>query len=105
MENFDNIHAIQNDLKEQEIFFYYSGYVTEDLLLSVGKMVKKKLDFVKVDKKISKAIFAIFVEEVQNIIRYSKGVLYSMEHGGENQSEADELRHGFVLIGKAKEKY
>ncbi|SCA55324.1 conserved hypothetical protein [Candidatus Terasakiella magnetica] len=105
MEDFDKIHGIQSDLNEQEIFFYYSGYVTEDLLLSAGKMVKKKLDLVKVDKKISRAIFAIFVEEVQNIIRYSKGVLSAVENDLETQQEADELRHGFVLIGKTNDRY
>lgn len=105
MENFDNIHAIQSDLNDQEIFFYYSGYINEDLLLSVGKLVKKKLDLVKVNKKTSRAIFAIFVEEVQNIIRYSKGVLYIMEDESKNPDEIDALRHGFVLIGKSDDQY
>ncbi len=105
MEDFNKIHDLQTDLSNQEIFFYYSGYVTEELLLSAGKMLRKKLEMVDADRKVSKAVFAIFVEEVQNIIRYSKGILSAKQGDPDLDEIEEELRHGFVLIGKTDGRY
>lgn len=102
MSTIDNMHKVQEQLTDDDIIFYYSGYITEDILLSVGKILKKKMEMVKVDRKASRAIFAIFVEEVQNIIRYSKAVL---TYEGDDTDESDELRHGFVSIGKKEDRY
>lgn len=105
MDTFDSIHAIQSGLVGEEIFFFYSGYITEDLLLTVGNTIKKKLENVQADKKKSRAVFAIFVEETQNIIRYSKAVLHNQSSMQEGAETIDSLRHGFLSIGKEKGTY
>jgi len=102
LDTIDAIHAVQQELAEHEIFFFYSGFITEELLLSVGNAIKKKLELVQADRKTSRAVFAIFVEEVQNIIRYSKSVLQSPENSNE---DADSLRHGFLSIGRREKGY
>jgi len=100
MADLDKIHEIQDALNNEQIIFCYAGYITEDVLLSVGNTIKQKLEVVQADRNASRAIFAIFVEEAQNVIRYSKAVL-----GDEADEEADVLRRGFLAVGKTDERY
>ena len=38
-----NFYGLQKSLKEQNIMFCYSGYVTERILSAIGETIKKKL--------------------------------------------------------------
>ena len=80
----------KNYLTENGIVFCYSGYMTEDILHGIGSALKKKLDLEEVDRKVSKAAFAIFVEQVQNIIRYSAE---TVPQGHAARSERSAQRH------------
>ncbi|ARU59222.1 hypothetical protein OLMES_5238 [Oleiphilus messinensis] len=53
------------------VHFYYSGYITEQMLLSVGEALKKPAIFAHADKKVRQTAFALFVEQIQNIMNYS----------------------------------
>jgi hypothetical protein len=110
MDSISKIHQIQEILEEQKIIFCYSGYVTESVLLGVGETIKKKMELVHADRKSARVVFAIFVEEVQNIIRYSDAVL--TDHGAKDDlgdeeldGEVDSMRRGFVAIGNAESSY
>jgi len=105
MDTIDQIHEIQENLLGHKIIFFYSGYITEDLLMSVGNTIKKKFALVQADRKDTRAVFAVFVEEVQNIIRYSKAVLNDQSSDSIDQEEKEALRHGFLSIGKADQRY
>ena len=52
------------------VIFAYSGYVTERVLSGVGEALKQKLT-IDDDTKTLRSVFAVFVEQMQNIIRYS----------------------------------
>ena len=99
MGSIDTIQQIQDHLDEQGIVFCYSGYMTEDILVSIGATLRQKMALVKADKSASRAIFAIFVEEAQNVIRYSSGVL------SEEGPPPKELRRGFLAVGREEEGY
>ena len=58
-------------LHKQGIIFAYSGYVTEPVLSGVGEALKQKLTIDDADTKTLRSVFAVFVEQMQNIIRYS----------------------------------
>jgi hypothetical protein len=88
-------YEFRNYLEERGIIFCYSGYITEDVLAGIGDAIKKKLEHEDADKRISKGLFSLFVEQMQNVIRYSaegepKGVEYS----------AKKLRYGVLTVGK-----
>ena len=83
----------KNYLTENGIVFCYSGYMTEDILHGIGSALKKKLDLEEVDRKVSKAAFAIFVEQVQNIIRYSAETV--------PQGHGASMRYGILSVGYA----
>ena len=58
-------------LHSQGIIFAYSGYVTEPVLSGVGEALKQKLTIDDADTKTLRSVFAVFVEQMKNIIRYS----------------------------------
>jgi hypothetical protein len=90
----DNMLKLRDDLEEEGIQFCYSGYMTEDILLSIGTAIKDKLTIDETDKYIVRNVFSIFVEQVQNIIRYSEE-MESLESDG----NVLELRHGVLAVG------
>ncbi len=99
MKSITAVRHIQDILNDQGIVFCYSGYMTEDILLSIGATVRQKLELVETDKSEARAIFAVFVEEAQNIIRYSSDMLF------EEGAPPIELRRGFIAIGKEEGRY
>ena len=64
-------YKLQKTLKENNIMFCYSGYVTQKILVAIGETIKKKLEVEETELGKTKKVFSIFVEGVQNVIRYS----------------------------------
>lgn len=83
-------------LLRKGIIFAYSGYVTEPVLNGVGEALKQKLAIQDADTKTVRSVFAIFVEQMQNMIRYSAEKVPP-------QARPDtplELRYGVLTIGQ-----
>ena len=89
------------DLKEmfseKGIIFCYSGYFTEDTLLGIGDAIKKDLLLDETDAKTSRVIFSIFVEQVQNIIRYSEETA--------SRDNDKEVRYGILVVGREDSRF
>ena len=50
MIDLERMHRIQDALNDEEVIFCYAGYITEDVLLSVGTTIKQKLEVVRADR-------------------------------------------------------
>jgi hypothetical protein len=85
---------IRSILQKQGIIFAYSGYLTETVLSGVGEAVKHKLAFEEADTKTQRSVFAVFVEQVQNMIRYSA-----------EKMPSGEMRYGVLTIGREGDDY
>jgi hypothetical protein len=98
-----DLYALRSALHRQGVIFAYSGYVTEPVLSGVGEALKRKLKIDDADTKTLRSVFAVFVEQMQNIIRYSA------ERMTENADSAGnplaEIRHGILTIGKEGGEY
>ena len=90
-------YELQKTLKENDIMFCYSGYVTQKILVAIGETIKKKLEVEETDLGKTKKVFSIFVEGVQNVIRYSADSI------GESDELDNEVRYGIVTIGNNPE--
>ncbi|WP_130470230.1 SiaB family protein kinase [Candidatus Magnetaquicoccus inordinatus] len=84
-------------LFQEGILFCYSGYMTEEILSSIGNTLKQKMALDKTDKNIARGVFTLFVEQVQNVIRYSSEV--EPIERGDGQADV-ELRYGLLTIGQ-----
>ena len=66
-----DLFDLRATLQRQGIIFAFSGYMTEAVLSGVGEAIKQKLTIDDADTKTLRSVFAVFVEQMQNIIRYS----------------------------------
>ncbi len=86
------LYNLDNHLQADDITFCYRGYLTESMLISIGDAIKKSLAVNDADKQTSKNVFSIFVEQVQNVIRYSTQKKIVEEH--------TEISYGILTLGK-----
>lgn len=91
----DKMYRLRSDLREDGIIFCYSGYMTEDVLFSIGKAIKEKLIIDDTDKSVIRLVFSMFVEQVQNVIRYSDEL-----ESRQTEEEILELRYGVLAVGR-----
>ena len=94
------MYDFRDYLQERGIIFCYSGYMTEEVLTGIGNAIKKKLELEDTDRRTAKGLFSVFVEQVQNVIRYSA------EGEPKDQPDASiELRYGVLTVGKVDGRY
>lgn len=87
-------------LHSQGVIFAYSGYVTEPVLSGVGEALKQKLTIDDADTKTLRSVFAVFVEQMQNIIRYSAEKAQSALAPASDPRALMEIRYGILTIGR-----
>jgi Family of unknown function (DUF6272) len=92
---------IRSILRQRAINFAYSGYVTETVLSGVGDAIKQKLALDDADTKTLRGVFSVFVEAMQNMIRYSA------EKVPNSVAELPfiEMRYGVLTIGQEGDDY
>lgn len=59
-------------LDDQGALLVYCGGVSEVILAALGETLKQKMVERDADANVAKRLFSIFIEQVQNIIRYSE---------------------------------
>ena len=87
-------------LHSQGVIFAYSGYVTEPVLSGVGEALKQKLTIDDADTKTLRSVFAVFVEQMQNIIRYSAEKAQPALAPASDARALMEIRYGILTIGR-----
>jgi hypothetical protein len=92
--------AFRKELADRGIVFSYSGFLNEDILSGIGNALRSKMTIDGTEEKISRAVFSAFVEQVQNVIRYSAE---TESHAPEVPQERDAhvvLPYGLVAVGE-----
>ena len=85
-------------LDEQGAVLTYCGNVSESMLAALGETLKQKMVELETDTAVVKRVFSIFIEQVQNVIRYS----------GERTASgaaAASLGAGLIMVGVEGERY
>jgi hypothetical protein len=96
---------LRSMLHAQGVIFAYSGYVTEPVLSGVGEALKQKLTIDDADTKTLRSVFAIFVEQMQNIIRYSAEKAHQPPPSATEAGALREIRYGILTIGREGNEY
>ena len=86
-------------LEEEGVLFSYSGTVSQTILSSVAETLENELQSTGVNFTLAQNIFAVFTEQMQNIMSYSQ----ERVHLGENAFESP----GICIVGydQAKERF
>ena len=91
--------CFKNILEQKGIIFSFSGYVSEGILFALGDALKQKMAIEETDINITRKVFSIFVEQVQNIIRYSA------ERVSGDIGRPVELSSGIIAVGQEGGKF
>ena len=67
----DEYLGFKRSLDERGIVFSFTGFLSEGVLTSLGEALKQKMALADTDANLTRRVFSVFVEQVQNIIRYS----------------------------------
>ncbi|CAK0750540.1 GHKL domain-containing protein [Azospirillaceae bacterium] len=94
------ILQLRENLTREGVLFCYCGYVTEEVLTSIGDALRDKLALENTDQSMARSLFSIFVEQVQNVIRYS-----AEKQEGALEERIIDLRHGVLAVGQNNEGY
>jgi hypothetical protein len=92
--------GFRKELEDRGIVFSYSGYLNEDILSGIGNALRSKMTIDRTEEKISRAVFSAFVEQVQNVIRYSAETSSQASSGEVAGEETVVLPYGLVAIGE-----
>ncbi len=80
-----------------EVIMTYSGYMSQALLTSIASVLKQQIEQDQLPRKIMRNIFSVFVEQYENIVRYSDD---QIEDEGK-----DDIRYGIMAISKKEDSY
>ncbi len=71
--------AFHEASRRNGIILSFGGDLSENVLFSLGEVLKLRMQQGATDAGVSKRVFSIFVEQAQNVIRYSADKL--VPHG------------------------
>jgi len=91
--------TFKRQLDEKGIVFSFSGYMSEGILYSLGEALRQKMTLEETNVTTIKKVFSVFVEQAQNIIRYSA------EKVEGNVGRRIELSSGIVTIGTQDDRF
>lgn len=91
--------AFKQILDDRHIVFSFSGYLSEGILYSLGEALRQKMTLEEANVNTVKKVFSVFVEQAQNIIRYSA------EKVSGNLGHDIELSSGMVSIGMTADRF
>ncbi len=89
----ENIYYLKTELDTQGIFFCFSGPISQTLLMEIGETLRNKMHQEKTSPSTILKVFAMFVEQAQNIIHYSAEIVPEAKAG------KGELRNGILVVG------
>ena len=89
-----NMHKL---MLGNEVIMTYSGYMSLGLLTSIASVLKQQIEQDHLPKKVMRNIFSVFVEQYENVVRYSDD---QIEDEGK-----DDVRYGIMAISKKNESY
>ncbi len=94
-----NMLTFKKLIDDDGIIFSYSGTISQSILASIGETIEKEFINSDVDVNTIHNIFAIFTEQMHNVMSYSKERI----HKGNNQFESP----GITVVGydSVKQKY
>ncbi len=86
-----------NRLRGEGILFCFCGPTSQGILEGLGDALKQKMEREAAGSELIRRVFAVFVEQVQNVINYS-----AERVAGPPEAEG-EMREGVVVVGRQGE--
>jgi hypothetical protein len=85
-------------LDQEGAVLTYCGFVSESVLTALGETLKHKMAEQETDPNTTKRVFSIFIEQVQNVIRYS-------DERSSRAASRTGLGSGLIMVGIEQSEY
>ncbi|MCB2187058.1 MAG: SiaB family protein kinase [Deltaproteobacteria bacterium] len=89
-----DLFGLFNQLQKEGILFCFSGPTNQSVVESIGDALRCKMEREEAGMNVTQKVFAIFVEQMQNVVNYSA------ERVAGPPEAAGELRVGVVVVGR-----
>ncbi len=96
-----DFYTLKNELHDQGIFFCFSGPISQKLVTDIGAILEQKMNIEKANKSTVLRVFALVVENVQNIIHYSDEKAMDKESADIEHGQS----FGIIAVGYKNEHY
>ena len=96
----EDLSDLRGSLNSRGAMFCFSGFMTEGVLTGVANALRQKLKVEDTDRKTAKGLFSVFVELMQNVIRYS-----AENETCSTDTEVIDLRYGIIVVGRENDRY
>lgn len=70
----DYIDELRKTMAEHKLIFMYEGEFTQDIILSLLRVAEKKMNALGENLKVTRKVFNVMTECLQNIVKYSDAV-------------------------------
>ncbi|KIM08121.1 MAG: hypothetical protein KU28_04385 [Sulfurovum sp. PC08-66] len=94
----DSYYKFQQHLESEGIMFSFVGPVSHNVVEGVGTVLRNKMELEAVSTNVSLKVFSIFVEQIQNVIRYSADRI------PQDDFESD-ISFGMLVVGEKNKQY
>ncbi|MBU2514716.1 SiaB family protein kinase [bacterium] len=95
----DSLYLLKKNLDECGVFLSFSGPISQNLMVELGDILKKQMEMADAETSTILKVFAVLVEQSQNIIRYSAETL------PEQSNSEEKLMFGTIAVGYKNGKY
>jgi hypothetical protein len=85
---------MKQESAQQGVIFSFNGFISENILFALGEALKRKMSLEETNLQTIKRVFSVFVEQAQNIIRYSSETL------SRSGQESDRISSGLITVGR-----
>ncbi|MEW6348263.1 MAG: SiaB family protein kinase [Thermodesulfobacteriota bacterium] len=89
-----NLLEFYGSLQNQGIIFCFSGPISQDIIEGIGTTLRQKMQLEETDLNATQRVFAIFVEQMQNIVNYSA------ERVAPPDQAPPDMRVGVLIVGQ-----
>ena len=86
-------HRMKLESNQQGVILSFNGFISEGILFALGDALKKKMALDETNMATVKRVFSVFVEQAQNIIRYSTETLAKAGQG------VNRISSGLITVG------
>ena len=90
---------LYSQLRRKGIIFCFSGPISQGIVEGIGDALMQKMEREEAGQVISRKVFSIFVEQMQNVVNHSAEKIESQDQGG------GDLRYGVVVVGQESGKF
>ncbi len=94
--NIEKFYSYNQFLSENGIIYTYSGEFSQKILEEIGSVIKARLEMNETAPTVTQKIFSVFVEQAQNVMKYSYPVIAE-------KTKSAEMKLGSLVIGQENE--